>query len=227
MSLHYNGLFCVLMIVQPVVADTTIRLMIAAEVQPSACQLLLDNSGVVNFGQYALERLNSDAPSLLGSRDINLHIQCESPRQVAWSIIDERADTLDHSLSFSGVISDSGQRIVAADSLYGLGLSRTGRPLGAYRVEARFAHAQVDGQHVSWSWITAQKAGQHWQGTGGDMFTQPGRQWFTPTHHNQPLAFSRATVPLRVMAIIAPGQMLASGDITWLAGKATITLTYL
>ncbi|MBP2170539.1 hypothetical protein J2125_003731 [Erwinia toletana] len=223
MSLKYNGLCCFWLFVQPLMADTTIRLLISAEVQPSACQVFLDNGGVVNFGQYALDRLNSNLPSLLGSRDINLHIQCESPRQVAWSIFDERAETRDHSLSFSS----RGQRIVAQDSLYGLGLTRTGRPLGAYSVEARFARSQVDGQPASWSWMTATKGEQHWQGTGGDMLTQPGRHFFTPTYNNQPLAFSRVTVPLRIMAIIAPGQTLASGDISWLVGEATITLTYL
>lgn len=207
-------------------ADTSVQVTVSADIEPSACQVFLDNSGVVDFGHRALGEMHSEKTNQLGYRQINLNIQCESSRQVAWSIMDERADTRYSPLTIENI---GEQAVSDRESQYGLGLSHDGKPLGGYSVSALFSASQVDGQLSRWGYRHSGLADGAWERLNGDTITQPGIQTYTPTQIEAPLplAFTSAQIPLRVAAALAPTNALHLRDETPISGESTITLIYL
>lgn len=86
-----GGIFCLL--ITKAYAENTVDVSFSAEMIPAACRVSLDNGGTVDYGTLSLSSIRSSSPYLLTPRVIGLHIQCESLRQVAWMVNDEKAET--------------------------------------------------------------------------------------------------------------------------------------
>lgn len=220
-----GGIFC-LLITTGAYAEKSVDVTFSAEVIPAACRVSLDNGGTVDYGTLSLSPVRSSSPYLLPPRVIGLHIQCESLRQVAWMVNDEKAETRS-----SGLVIDphddqkSGRH--SADTLFGLGVTSGQKPIGGYLITALTGERAVEGDIASWGYQTGEREQGVWQPAGATLSLISGIMSLTPVDaKNHPVAIRQITIPLRISAVVVT-EGLNLQDETELQGETTISLIYL
>lgn len=156
MALLCRGIFCLL--ITKAYAENTVDVNFSAEMIPAACRVSLDNGGTVDYGTLSLSSIRSSSPYLLTPRVIGLHIQCESLRQVAWMVNDEKAETRVRNLIIDSHDDKTSGRH-SSDTLFGLGVTSGQKPIGGYLITALAGESAVEGDIASWGYQTGNKNG--------------------------------------------------------------------
>lgn len=205
-------------------AESTAVLKVAGVLTNDACTPELDGGGVVDFGTKYINELSATETNQLGTKDVNLTINCTAPTKVSWFVNDDRADSMVRLTITNGAwIGD--ETAWAADQLLGVGKTAGGVNIGSYAVNISTNASTADGKvstvlaasipHTAWSELTT---------TFADSLA--GQQYTLGTAGN-PTAFTTAVFPLRVALAVQKTDTLAITDNTPIDGQATITLHYL
>lgn len=203
-------------------ADTTI-LKVQGTLIMGSCTPSLPSDGVVDFGAIPVDSLSDTAVNQLGQKDITLTLTCTSPTKVAWSVIDDRSDSVIDTQP--EVDTQPGTPLTE----FGLGKTADGVKLGSYIVSARNnGQAIIDG--IAGVLSFSEDNGSTWTlGSNGGVYFHPdGNRLITFSNaQDEPVAFKVASDQLTVGASVQNTTTLAITDDTPLDGQATISLKYL
>jgi hypothetical protein len=208
-------------------AANTATLNVNGTLTMGACTPVLSDGGVIDYGNITLGDLSATEDNQMGSRDVTLEINCESPVKVGFTSIDNRPNTkvpMD-------VVFANGNKAGKSYTGYinGLGTTAEGAKIGAYGVKVKYDQALADGvsaqmiyeQSLSGSWTVITDAG------AGVYFQEANIRTMTVGIDGIPVAFTTATIPLEVAMAIAPTDTLGITDEAILDGELTISMVYL
>ncbi|HDS6850529.1 DUF1120 domain-containing protein [Enterobacter sp. V87_3] len=205
-------------------ADTAV-LKVQGKLTNASCTPTLSNGGIVDYGTVYLGELSATTTNQLGDRDASLTITCSSPTKVAWSVVDDRADSATSNVNVKlGLITGYG----AYPDTYGLGKTTGGVSIGTWGFYFPSDHVPtVDGNQArmietnsSGTWQQASYTVDHRDYTMVSLSTATQGQ-------ASPDAFTEAVFPFKVSAAIDNTTRLAITDDTQLDGQATFILKYL
>ncbi|UJB31158.1 DUF1120 domain-containing protein [Chromobacterium sp. Beijing] len=207
----------------PVLAANT-PFALTAEVVPPSCTPGFSHNGVVDYGLIPWSALNPGA-TLLGEREISLHVQCDQPALVGLSIRDNRGDSRAGIAAMAGLqTTGAASPSLPAEAEQTLGLGRDSRKqgLGYWWLSLIEAHAderpamlmRSAGRQEGWS----QAGGEPLNLRYGYALGSPQRQALQPagTH----------VFKLRVGAALRGRQALSAREPVRLDGHATVTVFY-
>ncbi|WFW89745.1 DUF1120 domain-containing protein [Citrobacter freundii] len=209
----------------------TATLKVTGKLVPGACAVNLDNAGIVDYGTMLMTNLSATEDNQLPEKRINMGIKCNSERLVAYTLHDERRDSL-----YNGVIKNAtvdGSDIPASSNQFGLGLTNDGETtLGAYTVINWFPDMTYSGSTDNLVFISKKITSDDWSRTASGS-TVNGVDVAARLHTLgnpdtlTPAAFSELKVPLSIKGVLRKGEDLKITDETNLDGEATISLVYL
>ncbi|WP_148872600.1 DUF1120 domain-containing protein, partial [Serratia marcescens] len=138
-----------------------------------ACTPTLENSGVIDYGSTNTNNLSSTSQTMLQNKKINLNIQCSAPTIVGLSAIDNRNGT-EAGVTVMGTGTFRTNYPYAANGeLFGLGLTSSGKNIGAATlyINTQTSHTDATGDSViiykdnggKWSLATSGLFGQNVQ----------------------------------------------------------------
>lgn len=211
-------------------ADSSTVLKLKGVLTNDACTPTLSNGGVVDFGTKYINTLSATTDNQLGYKDISLTITCSSATKVAWSITDNRADTMKKTNIDNATA--SGYQVWSANGMFGVGKTAGNVNIGAYSV-ATEKDITVDGSTKSLAISGAVTDDPVWTPANNDpalIANNDGSNMFsviTPSTNDDLVAFTNAVFPLRIALAIQKTAALAITDNTPIDGQATITLHYL
>ncbi|MCS2155560.1 DUF1120 domain-containing protein [Scandinavium sp. H11S7] len=203
-------------------AAPTTTLQVKGTLIMSACVPNLSNGGVVDYGNIGIGGLSATDTNQIGTKDITLTITCDAPAKVAFTMMDDRSDSL-HALEVETADGTSSTSASAVSKEFGLGKTANNVNIGAYNV--RVLDAITDGTsnaYISKSTGGAWAVGSGFQSSTGDAMTTAALG-ATVT----PVAFTTGVFPMQISAAIQGADVLAISDDTILDGQATISLVYL
>ena len=209
-------------------ADSTAVLKLTGTLTNAACTPSLSNGGVADYGRIMLSDLSPTDTNQLGNRDVTLSISCTSPTKVAWTIVDDRADSV-QKLTITNTGWNNGESW--GNFLYGVGKTAGDVKLGAYAVVIHSSSITADdneaqgltsvpGSEDTWVYMSSTSEPVR---PSLNMFTV-GPKGSGPLY---PKAYSNAVFPLRVSLAIQGTDALAITDDTNIDGQATISLVYI
>lgn len=190
-----------------------------------SCTPSLPEDGVVDYGKFSVNSLSNTDINQLGQKETTLTITCDSPTKVAWTIVDDRADTV---VDTQPIINGK-PAIVASE--FGLGNTNatSGVGLGSYAVVvANNGQAVVD--TATGSVTVSEDSGTTWAtGSNGGIYGHPdgSRLLSFGDKDGNPIAFTSGSALLQIGTSIQDTTTLAITDDTPLDGQATISLKYL
>ncbi|WBM68771.1 DUF1120 domain-containing protein [Buttiauxella sp. WJP83] len=204
-------------------AADTAELKVQGTLIMGSCTPSLPADGVVDFGSLPVNSLSSTAINQLGQKDITLTLSCSSPTKVAWSVVDDRADTV---VDTQPEV-DTHPAIPSGE--FGLGKTADNVKLGSYTIMARDnGDVLIDG--VAGKISFSEDDGANWSliNNGGASFHSDGLRIFTFSDaQGTPVAFTTASDKLTVGASVQDTTTLAISDDTALDGQTTISVKYL
>jgi len=185
-------------------------LQVTGTIRPSACNISLNNGGVVTYGTISGQTLSETENTALPRRTMSLTISCDAATQVAYRVADGRPGTAS---------SPAWDRM-------GLGAVE-GSNIGYLRMGAWTP--TLDG--VSGVPLQSETTGRSWARLVGGYYVPPGASRynsFALADETTPGAYSNISVPLQIEAYIAPKNDLPSlvGGVE-LDGLVTFELIYL
>ncbi|MNB62450.1 hypothetical protein D3C81_28990 [compost metagenome] len=206
-------------------ADTAV-LKVQGTLIMGSCTPSLPSDGVVDFGAIPVDSLSNSVVNQLGQKDITLTLTCTSPTKVAWSIADDRADS----------VVDTAPQIdthpASPDTEFGLGKTADNVDLGSYAVIARdnptTGDVMIDG--AVGKIALSSDEGANWtpgNGAGINLHSDGTRILTFSDDLGSPVPFEVATQHLTVGAAVQDSKTLAITDDTPLDGQATISVKYL
>ncbi|WP_436859234.1 DUF1120 domain-containing protein [Citrobacter tructae] len=208
-------------------ADTAV-LKLQGKLTNAACTPELSNGGIADFGFIHTAELSATETNQIGSRDVTLTITCESPTQIGWSIVDDRADTLptDTFIKVENAGAD-GSVAFSPSSTFGVGKTAEGVKIGAYAVYADLPN--VTGNGVVVDVLYHATGSTNWNKSINGRPVLGNGNAFTVTNkgEKEPIATTEAVYPLKVVLAIQSTSKLVITDDTPLDGQATISLAYL
>ncbi|MGP2004760.1 DUF1120 domain-containing protein [Citrobacter freundii] len=178
-----------------------------------------------------MTNLSATEDNQLPEKRINMDIKCNSDRLVAYTLHDERRDSL-----YNGVIKNAtvdGSDIPASSNQFGLGLTNDGETrLGAYTVINWFPDMTYSGSADNLVFIGKRGNSDDWsRTTSGSTVNGVDVAARLHTLGNPdtltPAAFSELKIPLSIKGVLRKGEELKITDETNLDGEATISLVYL
>lgn len=174
-----------------------------------------------------LSDLSATDTNQLGNKDLTLSISCTAPTKVAWTIIDDRADSAQTDIQIKNA-GWNNSTAWGSTSLFGVGKTAGGVNLGAYAIAMHTTSFEADGNNAT---ALLQGIGQDWWAYTITEIVQSSEYNYTvgPAGSGSlyPEAFTTATFPLRVSLAIQGTDTLAITDDTPIDGQATISLVYL
>lgn len=202
---------------------------IGATVVPSACSILLNRQGVINYGDIPRHRLNKTRVTPLYPHVLNVTISCQQPTRFAVRLKDERAaSALQCNAGDSCPVLRDDQNAVIRDYVpYGLGFAN-GKKIGGFVMSmANNGYQRTD---KLWAQIL--------------MSNNNGRTWSIPRWDQKPMANAADWVSwslggeqpsaqpgvfltLKVEPLINPLDSLPSNQVIELDGLASFTVEYL
>lgn len=197
---------------------------VTAEVVPPSCTPSFSNNGVVDYGLIPWSALNPGA-TLLGEREISLHVQCDQPALVGLSIRDNRGDSragiaVMAGLQTTGAASPS----LPAEEEQTLGLGRDSRkqalgywwlsPIEVRTDERPATLMRSADRQEGWSPAGAEPLNLRY----GYALGSPQRQALQPA--------STHAFKLRVGAALRGRQALSAREPVHFDGHATVTVFY-
>lgn len=211
-------------------ADSSAVLKLTGTLTNAACTPSLSNGGVADYGRIMLSDLSATDTNQLGNKDITLSISCTSPTKVAWTIVDDRADSVQSGITITNTGWNNGTSWSTTNQ-FGVGKTAGGVNLGVYSISIHGSSVMADGNDatalmgqvgvndiwayfISNSWLTKPNVEMYTVGPSGSGSLYPE-------------AFSNAEFPLRVSLAIQGTDALAITDDTNIDGQATISLVYI
>lgn len=185
-------------------ASSHVALAIKMTVVPSACQPMLSNAGVLDYGDIQASKLKKAASTSLGAKDLQLTMNCDAPTHFALRLHDNRAGTG-----------------AAAPDSFGLGRS-AGHNIGSYHL--RIEHVVADG--ASLTLLRSNDEGIRWQ-TDTALLTTGALYAFAPAGTNTPSAHEHLTADVSVQTQLLPANELTLSDAIILNGSTTLEVVYL
>jgi Protein of unknown function (DUF1120). len=202
-------------------AGETAVLKIKGTLTNAAYSADMSNGGVIDYGRIALGSLKSDANNVLGTKQLPITITCTAPTKVAFSILDDRAD----SNAQLPVDVDANKNMTQKVYTYGVGLTAGNVKIGNYGLW--LSNATADGVAVNSIGQNSDWAADNWS-IGyiprSDAFS---RNAFATKGSSDPLAVTTATFNVNTNLVIRDTTALAITDDTQLDGQVTMTLVYL
>lgn len=196
-----------------------------AEVVPPICTPSFSHNGVVDYGLIPWSALNPGA-TLLGEREISLHVQCDQPALVGLSIRDNRGDSR-ATISVMGRLQPTGGGALPslpaeAEQTLGLGLDSRKQALGYWWLSLIEAHAD---EHPATLMRSAGRQEGWLQANAGPLDLRYGYALGSPQRQTLQPARSHA-FKLRVGAALRGRQTLSAREPVNLDGHATVTVFY-
>ncbi|MVV52008.1 DUF1120 domain-containing protein [Pseudomonas sp. PB120] len=197
-----------------VAAGRTREATLRARFAPAACEPMLSNGGVVDFGILSKNQLNADKSTRLPARSLTLRVACDAPTSFALIMQDNR----------------SGSATVNSDIYYGLGTDSRQNKIGLYSLSVDPASSSADGfarlyrtdsttRGVAWSTANANPVPLGKTSYLG--FTD------SPGSNAGPVLIQNLSSTVTVDAVIAPANSLDLSSSIDLDGAGTIEIVYL
>ncbi|MBA8066873.1 DUF1120 domain-containing protein [Enterobacter hormaechei] len=169
----------------------------------------------------------------LGRNDllIRTFLSCTSPTKVAWTIVDDRADSMQTGITLTNV-GWSNSTSWSDSNHFGVGKTAGGVNLGVYAININASAVTADGliEQGLHGW-TVPGNGNAWAYmNSSNELVKPSEYIYTVALKSDalsPMSFSNAVFPLRVSLAIQGTDTLAITDDTNIDGQATISLVYL
>jgi len=212
-------------------ADSTAVLKLTGTLTNAACTPSLSNGGVADYGRIMLSDLSATDTNQLGNKDITFSISCTYPTKVAWTIVDDRADSMQTGITLTNV-GWSNSTSWSDSNHFGVGKTAGGVNLGVYAININASAVTADGliEQGLHGW-TVPGNGNAWAYmNSSNELVKPSEYIYTVALKSDalsPMSFSNAVFPLRVSLAIQGTDTLAITDDTNIDGQATISLVYL
>lgn len=195
-------------------AGRTREATLLARFAPAACEPVLSNGGVVDFGTLSKKNLNADKNTRLPPKSLTLMVGCDAPASFALIMHDNRA----------------GSATVDSEIDYGLGKDSRGNKIGQYSLNVNPADANADGFARLYR-TDSSTAGTAW--SIGSAHPIPIGQTrylaFTDSAGSSvgPALIQNLSTTVTVDAVIAPTNSLDLSTAIELDGAGTIEIIYL
>lgn len=90
---HLLALLCLLCVRPSALASSDVELNVVGTITPNACDVLLSDNGVVDYGKVPARTLNQHELSPLPGRQLDLSVSCDEPLLFVLVGMDSRADS--------------------------------------------------------------------------------------------------------------------------------------
>ncbi|MEX5543301.1 DUF1120 domain-containing protein [Pseudomonas poae] len=185
-------------------AASSIDLGVRGLITPSACTPSLSGGGVIDHGKISIKDLNLTEPTLIGTHQLTLGVNCEGSTALALHSIDNRVGSSVY------------------DDRYGLGFIAGGQRLGHYTLGLSNAIAD----NVAVQTIGSDDQGDTWY---KHDFMKPGRYTSIATQDDATLVLPAKdlVIDLRVDTVIYRADNLNVDYELPIDGSATLEVKYL
>ncbi|EGZ3994502.1 DUF1120 domain-containing protein [Salmonella enterica subsp. enterica serovar Wichita] len=207
-------------------AESTAVLKVTGVLTNDACTPELDGGGVVDFGTKYINELSATETNQLGTKDVNLTINCTTPTKVSWSVNDNRTDSMVR-LTITNGAWFGDETAWGFDQLFGVGKTAGGVSIGSYAIDINGMNSTADGKVSTVLTAIGLESITTWNELTTTFADSLDGQQYTLGTADTPTAFTTAVFPLRVALAVQKTDTLAITDNTTLDGQATITLHYL
>lgn len=211
-------------------ADSTAVLKLTGTLTNAACTPSLSNGGVADYGRIMLSDLSATDTNQLGNKDITFSISCTSPTKVAWTIVDDRADSMQTGITINNV-GWSNSTSWSDSNHFGVGKTAGGVNLGVYAISINSSAVTADGliEQGLRGWSSSQGLEWTYMSRSNELVRSSEYMYTVATNEDslKPMAFTNAVYPLRVSLAIQGTDALAITDDTNIDGQATISLVYI
>lgn len=211
-------------------ADSSAVLKLTGTLTNAACTPSLSNGGVVDYGRIMLSDLSATDTNQLGSKDINFSISCTSPTKVAWTIVDDRADSVPSGITIKNTGWNNGTAS-SLSNLFGVGKTTGDVNLGVYAIAIHGNSIEADGADATglMGVVGTNDTWAYFMSTSQLVKSTTAMYTVGPSGSGSlyPKAISNVTYPLRVSLAIQGTDTLAITDDTNIDGQATISLVYI
>ena len=186
-------------------------LTVTGNITPNACNLLVDNGGVIDFGKIVSSSLSDSAnENKMPTQHANFNVTCPAATKMLFSIKDNRPGTSYLIMSF----------------YFGLGVDKSGNKIGTAAIW--LSNPTIDG--VAGSVLASVNNGASWSTPASSQVMAP----VAGTVYNITAAGSRTPAEARsfggtfdVDGWIAPRDQLDRTDIVQIDGSVTMNFSYL
>ncbi|VVN47736.1 hypothetical protein PS662_06044 [Pseudomonas fluorescens] len=197
-----------------VAAGRTKEASLRARFAPAACEPVLSNGGVVNFGTLSKSDLNADKSTRLPPKSLMLTVGCDAPASFALVMHDNRAGTA----------------TVNSEIYYGLGTDSRNNKIGLYSLNIDPADASADSFGRLYR-TDSTTAGAAWSTSSNSPIPigQNSYLSFTDSAGSNagPVLIQNLSTTVTVEAVIAPTNNLDLSSAIDLDGAGTIEIIYL
>lgn len=192
----------------------TRELNLRARFAPAACEPMLSNGGLVDFGTLAKHDLNTDKSTRLPPRSLTLTIGCDAPTAFALVMHDNR----------------SGSAIVDSEIYYGLGKDNRDNRIGLYSLNFDPKDASAD-RYFRLYRTDSTTGGKAWSTSSANPISIGKISYlaFTDSAGSSagPVLIQTLRTLVTVEAVIAPTNDLDQSSAIDLDGAGTIEILYL
>lgn len=185
-------------------AASDTELAIKGSITPSACEPMISDGGMIDFGKMSVKQLNADAYTSLPRESLDFRVQCEGPTFFTFNTIDNRAGSSAHH-----------------DTYHGLGMTPNGEKLGG----AGFGIYQLIADGVNRRAIISTDGGVTWQ--RASLVSPVVLTAVATDDELTPMAVQVLEAKLSLFTHIAPASGLTLIDEVPLDGHATVQVNYL
>ncbi|MET0774269.1 MAG: DUF1120 domain-containing protein [Pseudomonas mandelii] len=197
-----------------VAAGRTREATLRARFAPAACEPVLSNGGVVDFGTLSKKDLHADQDTRLPPKPLTLMVGCDAPASFALIMHDNR----------------SGSAMRDSETDYGLGKDSRGNRIGRFSLRVDPADANADGFARLYR-TDSSTAGTAWS-TGSASPIAIGKSRYLAFTDNAgngagPVLIQNLSTTVTVDAVIAPTNSLDLSSAVDLDGAGTIEIIYL
>ena len=197
-----------------VAAGRSREAILRARFAPGACEPVLSNAGLVDFGRLSKSDLNTDQDTRLPPKTLTLRVGCDAPTHFALVMHDNR----------------SGSATVNSEIYYGLALDNRGNKIGLYSLNVDPADASADSFARLYR-TDSTTTGAAWSTASSRPIPigQKSYLGFTDIAGSTagPVAIQNLTTGVTVEAVIAPASSLDLSTAVQLDGSGTIEIIYL
>jgi len=195
-------------------AGRTREMTLRARFAPAACEPVLSNGGVVDFGKLSKNELNADKSTPLPPRSLTLRVGCDAPTAFALIMHDNR----------------SGSATVTSEIYYGLGVDSRNNRIGLYSLNVDPADASADSFGRLYR-TDSTTGGVAWSTASSSPIAigQSSYLGFTDSAggNGGPVMIQNLNTSVTVDAVIAPTNSLDLSSAINLDGAGTIEIIYL
>lgn len=185
-----------------------------ARFAPAACEPVLSNGGVVDFGSLSKNQLNADKSTRLPPKSLTLRVACDAPTSFALIMQDNR----------------SGSATVTSDIYYGLGTDSRQNRIGLYSLNVDPAETSADGFARLYR-TDSTTSGVAWSSASANPLPLGKTSYLgftdSPGSNAGPVLIQNLSTTLTVDAVIAPTNQLDLSSAIDLDGAGTIEIVYL